>query len=143
MGTFTRFLPSPDFLSDIAAIEAVIIAIAIPLSFEIVSRISERYKSEIIAKRFDMYWANRFLPAVLVLNIILAISLKFSFHESLILNLDGYGARLWTIFAYSSYVFFLLALILFVAFIDRLRTIMINPDKLLHELFKEAENFFK
>ncbi len=38
----TNFTPTPNFLSDIAAFEAVVIGLAIPLSFEIISRMSER-----------------------------------------------------------------------------------------------------
>jgi hypothetical protein len=71
------FNPDPTFLSNIAAIEAVIIAIAIPLSLEIVSKISERYQSEIISKKFFQSCTVTLLPKLLVLNIIVAVSLIF------------------------------------------------------------------
>jgi hypothetical protein len=76
------FNPDPTFLSNIAAIEAVIIAIAIPLSLEIVSKISERYQSEIISKKFFQSCTVTLLPKLLVLNIIVAVSLIFFVKDS-------------------------------------------------------------
>ena len=48
----SKFNFNPNFLSDIAALEAMIVAIAIPLSFNIISMISEKYQSEVISKRY-------------------------------------------------------------------------------------------
>jgi hypothetical protein len=140
---FLKFSPSPKFLSDIAAIQAVLIAIAIPLSFEIVSRISERYQSEIITRRFTMNPVNRTLPVILVINIILAVSLRFFIGEGIDLSLEAVFPSGWKVLSWLTFLFFMVALFLFMGFINRLRTIMINPDKLLNEFYEEAENALK
>jgi len=71
----SKFNFDSNFLSDIAAFEAVIVAIAIPLSFNIVSVISEKYKSEVISKRYTQEWSVKLLPIFLIFNIAIAITL--------------------------------------------------------------------
>lgn len=74
---FIKIVPNPKFLSDVAAFEAVIIAFLIPLSIEIISKISERYQSEIIIRSFNRSWYNIVLPPFLLINIVFAIILRF------------------------------------------------------------------
>lgn len=132
-----EFNPDPTFLSNIAAIEAVIIAIAIPLSLEIVSRISERYQSEIISKKFFQSWTITLLPKFLVLNIILAVTLIFFVK-------DSPSSEWWKNFAWITFLFFL-SIVLFFAFvfIPRVMRYMRDTKFILKELFDDTEKFFK
>jgi len=68
---------NPAFLSDIAAIEAAIIAFLVPLSIEIISKISERYNSDVITRAFTRKWENRILAPFLLVNIFAAVALRF------------------------------------------------------------------
>jgi hypothetical protein len=131
------FTPNPTFLSDIAAFEAVVIAIAIPLSFEIVSRISERYESEVISRRFHTHWTIKWLPFLLIANIIIAVVLRF-------LTNKNPTTLLWKLAAWITLVVFLvIAVVLLFRFIPRLRHYMTEPDLVLEDLFNEAETLLK
>ena len=131
------FNPSPTFLSNIAAIEAVIIAIAIPLSLEIVSKISERYQSEIISKKFFQSCTVTLLPKLLVLNIIVAISLIFFIKENP-------SFVLWKSLAWITFFLFLFIVLFFTfAFIPRVMRYMRDTKFILKELFNDTEKFFK
>jgi len=131
-----NFNPEPKFLSDIAAIEAVVIAIAIPLSFEIISRISERYQSEVISNRFAQSWTVIWLPRFLILNIILVVSLKFFIN-------DNPSSGLWRCSAWITFAGFLFIAITFWKFILRLKHYMTDTRFTLKELYNEAEKFFE
>lgn len=135
--SITNFTPTPNFLSDIAAFEAVVIGLAIPLSFEIISRISERYQSEVITKRFLQDWEIRWLPIFLIVNIIIAISLRFFIPEN-------FTYSLWKILAWLTFVGFLfIASIFLFKFLPKLKRYMTDTDFILNELFNEAEKLFK
>jgi len=131
------FNPSPTFLSNIAAIDAVIIAIAIPLSLEIVSKISERYQSEIISKNFFQSYTVTLLPKLLVLNIIVAISLIFFIKENP-------SFMLWKSLAWITFILFLFIVLFFTfVFIPRVMRYMRDTKFILKELFNDTEKFFK
>ncbi|WP_413171047.1 hypothetical protein [Anabaena azotica] len=74
---FMSFSPSLGFASDVIAYQAAIIAIAIPLSLEIISRISERYQSGVITKEFNRQWQIKVLPFLVIANALLGVTLKF------------------------------------------------------------------
>jgi hypothetical protein len=131
------FTPNPTFLSDIAAFEAVVIAIAIPLSFEIVSRISERYESEVISRRFLDHWSIKWLPIFLIGNIIIAVVLRF---------FAGGDPKtsLWKVMAWTTLIAFLIiAVIILSGFIPTLRRYMREIDFVLEDLFDEAETLLE
>lgn len=131
------FNPSPTFLSNIAAIEAVIIAIAIPLSLEIVSKISERYQSEIISKKFFQSCTVALLLKLLVLNIIVAVSLIFFVAENP-------SSVLWKNLAWITFFLFLFIVLFFTfVFIPRVMRYMRDTKFILKELFNDTEKFFK
>jgi hypothetical protein len=131
-----RFVPPRDFLSDVAAFEAVVIGLAIPLSFEIVSRISERYKSEVITKRFIHEWSTRWLQILLIANITLAVCIKFFVHEDP-------TSDIWKIVSWITFVGFIVTIIVFVHFLRRLSHYATDADSVLNELFDHAEEFLK
>ncbi len=126
--------PSMTAFSDIIAFEAVVIAIAIPLSFDIVSRISERYQSEVIANHFSQYWEIKILPWVLISNIVFSISVKFVLKDTMSQNISS--AINWIVF-----LWFLGGIFVLWRFVNRLKQYVINPHFVLEELLDEAEEF--
>jgi len=132
-----NFTPTRNFLSDIAAFEAVVIGLAIPLSFDIVSRISERYQSEVITKKFIQDWEIELLPVLLILNIISAISLRFFVPDNPV-------GTTWKILAWIIFTGFLFIAWLFsFKFLPKLKHYMTDTDFILNNLFNEAEELFK
>ena len=129
------FVPDPSFLSDIAAFEAVIIGLAIPLSRDIISRISERYNSDTISNRFDREWEVTWLPALLMINISLAIVLRFFWP-------DNPSSIIWIILAWMIIVLFILIAIIFMNYTVKLKKYS-KSDIILEELYEESKKYFK
>ena len=115
-----------------AAFEAVIIGLAVPLSLDIVSRISERYQSEVISKQFIEEWEVVLLPRFLMVNIFLAIGLRF-------FVADEQSSIIWKILAWITLVSFLVIGIIFVKFIKKLENYITNPEFILDGLYDKAE----
>lgn len=101
-----------DFLTDVLAYQTAILALLIPLSFDVVSRISDRYRSEVIIKRFQKEVPFLGLIAVLVANITYILTLRFLSVESFWANsvvlfltaasIGFMGWFFWLIFKYTS-----------------------------------------
>ena len=136
ISTVTSLTPNPKFLSDIAAFEAVLLAFFIPLSIEIVSKISERYKSEVIISAFDSIWENKILPWLLIFNIIFAISLRF------LVNDDGL-LGFWKICAWIVFVVFIGTAVIIFRAIAKLKKYMTNVDYILEKLSQNAKEIVK
>lgn len=131
------FTPSPAFLTDVAAFEGIILAIAIPLSLEIVSRVSERYQSEVISKKFIREWPIKLLPLLLIFNIFMAIALKFFMP-------NNPTSANWKLFAWITFAgFLIIASIFLFGFIAKLKNYMADPEFILENLFNEAEKAIK
>jgi uncharacterized BrkB/YihY/UPF0761 family membrane protein len=131
------FTPTPNFLSDIVAFESAVIGLAIPLSFEIVSRISERYQSEVITKKFLQNWEIKLLPIFLILNIISAIALMFFVPDNPV-------GTTWKISAWITFTGFLFSAGIFLfKFLPKLKRYMTDTNFILNEFFNEAEKLFK
>jgi len=126
-----NFTPKPDFLSDVAAFEGVLIAVAVPISLHVVNVAIERYKDPEIAGIFikePLYKVQYFL---LLINIIIAIYLKFRNIQNLFC--------LWLIFFW-----FIFNIIFFYLFIKLVEQYITNIDKLLIKKFKRnVENILK
>ncbi len=124
--------PNPKFLSDVAAFEAVIIAFLVPLSIEIISKISERYTSNVITRSFESHWGNKILPPFLLINIVAAIILRFLFQ-------DGTNSLTWKIVAWI--VLFFLLFIAFVVWrvITRIKIFMSDTTYVINQLYLDVE----
>lgn len=133
---FGNFNPSTNFLSDIAAFEAVVIGIAIPLSFNMVSRISERYQSEVIAKQFFREIEVKILPYLLMVNICIVISLRFLFPNEA--KLIYQKVLIWI-----SVGAFLVVAVILLKFVNKLRRYIIDIEFVLGKLKNDAEKIFK
>lgn len=134
---FLKFKPDPDFLSDIAAFEAAVIAFLIPLSIEIISKISERYESEITIRVFEERLSNWILPYMLMANIVLAILLRFS------TNTSNEGTTLLTVLYWITLVFFVLVAFLILQVIRNIKKFMTNKSFIIRELLDDAKKSLK
>jgi len=129
---FGEIRPNPTFLSDVAAFEAVIIAFLVPLSIEIISKISERYNSDVITRSFENNWENKILPPFLLVNIVIAIVLRFFVQ-------DDIGSVAWKIFAWA-----ILLVFLYIAFavwqvINRIKTFISDTQSVINQLYEDVE----
>ncbi|MEQ8193784.1 MAG: hypothetical protein RIB59_04780 [Rhodospirillales bacterium] len=123
--------PSPEFLSDVAAFEAVTIAILIPLSIEIISKLSERYNSEVIIRTFEEYWANKYLPGFLLINIVAVVILRFFAH-------DYVSSHIWKISALIILLFFIVIAFVVWRVIRQIRFFMHDTRFILDQLYKNV-----
>ena len=128
--------PNPTFLSDVAAFEAVFIAFLVPLSIDIISKISERYNSEVIIRTFENRRENKILPPFLLINTIIAIVLRF-FVES------GVDSLSWKITAWV-----ILLVFIFIAFaiwrvIIRIKTFISDTKTIVNQLYRDVEESLK
>ncbi|MBI2251667.1 MAG: hypothetical protein HYU63_02745, partial [Armatimonadetes bacterium] len=135
-GFLSKFIPSPSFLGDIAAFYIAIFALAVPISVDIITRISERYQSEVIVKRFLQEREIKQLPLFLMFNIILVIVLKF-------LIKDSPSSIMWKIFAWIMFVGFIHIVYLLFYFIRKIKKYLSSIKFILEELFVSAQNFFE
>lgn len=126
---------SPDvvFLSDIAAFEGVLISIAIPVSLDIIGRISDRYNSNILSKQFNREWEIKVLPALLIINIVVAIILRFAFNDNNITN------STWKILSWLMLLTFILVAVVLVLFIKKLKLYSSDVDYTLKKLLSDAK----
>ena len=131
--TIFDFSPDIKFLSDVAAFEAAIIAFLIPLSIEIVSKLSERYQSAVIVQSFQNSFENRNLYKMLLINIGFAIFLRF-------LPASNSDDLFWKISSWVIFIFFLYITIAVYKVIKRIKTYMSDPQVVIDILFREAEN---
>lgn len=126
------FMPEPSFLSDIAAFESVILAFLVPLSIDIISKISERYKSDVITYLFQKPWQIRYLPLILLINIVLTIGLRF-------LMEDGAHSSTWKIISFIIFFLFVFVIYLVCYSIGHIKYFMTNESNIIKFLNKNAE----
>lgn len=130
------FNPDIDFLSYIITFEAVIIAIAIPLSFEMVSRISERYQSEVITKKFLKEWDTKLLPFLSIFHIIFATILRFTIKKN-------FEPMCWGTLALINILLFIFIAIITTLYIKKVIKYISNPEFIMKKLFEDAKNAIK
>jgi hypothetical protein len=134
--SFSSFTPDTAFLSDVIAFQGAVIAIAYPLSLEIVSRISERYSSNVITRKFSNEWSVRILPYLLIANVIIAVSLKFFYAGGLSLLLPK-------TLAWLTITIFLLSTILLINFFNTIRDYAVNSKYLIDQLLIDMKELIK
>jgi len=127
-----QITPNPTFLSDVAAFEAAIIAFLVPLSIEIISKVSERYNSDVITRSFNNTWENKILPPFLLINIVAAIILRFFVQYDI-------NSVIWKILAW-----FVLLVFIYIAFaiwrvINRIKTFMSDTKSIISQLYEDVE----
>jgi len=113
-----KLAPTPDFLSDIAAFEGILIGVSIPISLQVVSWVVDRYRDQEIAQFFIKEPLYRAQYLLLLPNIIIAIFLRF-------LNISN-SLILWLIFFWL-----VINIFIFYKFIRLVEQYATNTDKLL------------
>lgn len=133
---FSGIKPASDFLVDIATIEGVLITIALPLSFEMVARIADRYNADVVVRSYSKELVNRCLMGYLMINVAIVIFLSM---------VDGKIAQMsksawqWKIVSWIIFAAFVSGLGLFFYFIRVLNRYVTNPEYLTEKLANEAE----
>jgi len=116
-----------EFLSDIAAVESVLIGVSMPMSIQIVSWVANRYKDQDLSKFFTdekLYKAQYylFLP-----NIVIAILLKFLAIQNIVVL-----GVIWIWFAFNVIVFWF--------FLKLIQRYAVDTD---HVFIEKYEKVFK
>ncbi|MBU1617099.1 MAG: hypothetical protein KKF06_04925 [Candidatus Margulisbacteria bacterium] len=127
-----KYSPNSGFLSDIAMVEGVIIGIAIPLSYEIIARLSDRYNSDVITRKFRDKPEIKYLPCFLAINLLVIVVIKF---------IEGTGIyhKMWAPIAWG----LLIGFIIIAAWLLRFFHLLVmhaDPDYILRELSEDANN---
>lgn len=133
------FVPNFDFLSDVIAFQGAAVAIAYPLSLEIVSRISERYHSSVIIKKFNKEWQVWTLPYLLVASVIIATLLKF-FSSSDPSEVESYFSRILALLVLA---LFIISTILLISFFLVLRRYAVDTEFLVTQLLADMQDLIK
>ena len=131
---FKTLSPSKGALVNIATIEGVLITIALPLSFEIVSRISERYGSESVINSFLHEWINKLLLVYLIFNISVVVFMSEA--SSKIMQASEVA---WQIISWVVFILFIVGLGLFAYFTRVLNRYVADPSYVTEKLAVEAE----
>jgi hypothetical protein len=126
------FAPNIGFVSDIIAYQAAIIAIAIPLSFEIISRISERYQSGVITKEFNRQWQFRLLIFLVLVDACLGVLFNFFVTDQIV--------GLWKLVAWLIFFLFISTNVILLSFFDTLRKYATQTGFLVQQLTNDLEN---
>jgi hypothetical protein len=124
--------PDVGFLALAAGFEGGLLALAIPLSFSIVSNISEKFESDIITERFLQHPVNRYFTPLLVVSIIISFVLSFS--DDSVRN-----CVLWKLGAWLSGILFLIICVVFVRFISIVGRYITDVQNIIEELLDDAE----
>ncbi len=125
---------SDSFFVAIIGFQTAVIAFLIPLSIEIISKISERYSSDVIVRQFENYSGYRYLPKLLLLNIIIAaILLLFEKNDSLIYKFLSLVVLF--LFLYSCGITLII--------IKRVKKYVSNIGEVINELASQAQDVIK
>lgn len=125
--------PATDFLTDAVAVEAALLGLTVPLSFEIISRISERYNSDVVTRQFVEEPVVRWMPHCLVANICLAIVMKF-------LKRPQDGGNGWLCLSWLGLLGFAFTSWMLFRFLATLRKYVVNRQFLMDSLFNVAHD---
>lgn len=137
--TAISFESTPNFevVKDISAFLGVLFALALPISFEIVSRIAERFSSESVAKLF----ASHFIVAVLPYWLILAVI--FSLASSFAAPWLDVNPMLKKILAWLVLEYLVLLSLMTLFFSYRVHEFATNSEAILKELMESARKQLK
>ncbi len=131
-----HFNPQAYFLTDIMSFEAIVVGFAVPLSFNTVSRISDRYHSEIISNKFMKERVVRCITPFLIINIVAIVVVRFLINVNLHMTV-------WRYIYYIILVSFIISAVLLWKFFNILKVYTIDIKYILKRMFKETEEYCK
>lgn len=125
------FLPNINFLTDVIAFEATAFALIIPLTIDILFRISERYDSDVIPK---LFMKNiKFHVWVIAISIALNVSLRFKMEEPVP------NTIFWKIGAWVIYLSFIFVSWVLVRYLIRFINFASDTKYVKEQLLKDAK----
>jgi predicted membrane-bound spermidine synthase len=131
IGFFIANLPRSDFLSDLMALEAGLIGVAIPITLHVVTTTADRYKDPEIAQFFTKEKLYRSQFILLLMNIFTIVLLEF-------LGITHF------VFLWGVFFMFIAIICIFYFFIRLVEQYATNMDKILRRKLKEyVENILK
>jgi len=105
----SNFGKSKEFLIQVLAFEGIILTVAVPLSLEMISRVSERYQSNVVTRQFRRRRLVTLLPPFLLFKVTAIILLLFFAPDG---NLDGQ----WKALGWVTFVLFLVVVLLVIGY---------------------------
>ena len=129
-------IANPDFIIAIITFEVGTIAVAIPLSLDILSRLSERYKSDVLIKIFKGDISTNNYVIIVVSKIVLGVILIFSSNPEKI-------PFLWNCLAWIFGIFFIWVAFCFAKILIKITLYISDSDFITEVLFKNAEESIK
>lgn len=125
--------PDVGIISDIIAVEIAVFAFFIPLSAEMVSKVSERYHSDVVSNLYSTGIANRILPWLLFVSLVFAILLRFGMEFAFPRQLENALIGLGVSSAVTSLFFAILVFVRMMRFLG-------DTLWVIRELSKNAED---
>lgn len=119
----------------ITTFEIAIIAFLIPLSIDIISKISDRYNSNVIIRSYENYWLNKFLPVILIFHICSTVFLS--------ILLEYKDKFLWKCFAWTIILTFFFICLSVLKIVRRIKKYISNSESIVENLTREAKDVLK
>ena len=133
-----QFMPNVSFLQAVIAVEAAIIAIAFPLTADIIGRISERYGSDAVAKRFVDKAIVRWSLVGTLFHIVVSSALLFFIKDGCE-PLNG----ILVIFLWADFLSFIIVVFVFYKFLMTVKEFIVSRESVIKDLFKDSEEFLQ
>ncbi|MGB2926056.1 MAG: hypothetical protein WBB82_12200 [Limnothrix sp.] len=129
------WIPDIDFISNVIAFQVAVISIVIPLSLEVISRVSERYKSGMVTREFKKQREFYTLVSSAIASLISSLIFRFIFTTSTNpSDLDKFAYITWS---YSNLCLALITIIFLVRFFVLLAKYISETIFLLSEFQKD------
>ena len=124
--------PGTAFLVVLVSFEAVIVSFLIPLTFDVTSKISDRYSSDVVSKAFYDFRPIKILPAILITHIAIIVTILFFKNDEP--SSVAYRISSWFIFVTATYIMWLVYKVL-----TRIRKYLVNTNALMEIFYEEIK----
>jgi len=124
------------YLTTVTALSGTIVAIAIPLSIDIIARISARFESSIIAKKFNSEKSIGFLKFISFLLLFSSSAILFLFDE----NLNSFN---WNLIIFIHFIISIISIFSLVIFFKKIVLYIKDNRYILNKLFDNANTAIK
>jgi len=134
-------VPNPVFLSEFTTFSVAILVFLIPLSIEIVSKISERYQSNVITNLLKVSLWGTFLPIVLLANVVLAIIFRAFINDKIVEQEFNFTweQTIWKIVSLAMLISFIYIVFKIYFVIKHIYSFMSDEENVINQLYQDAE----
>jgi hypothetical protein len=119
------------YLTTVTALSGTIVAIAIPLSIDIIARISARFESSIIAKKFNSEKSIVFLKIISFLLLFSSSAILFLYDE----NLNSFN---WNLIIFIHFIISIISIVFLLIFFKKIVSYIKDNRYILNKLFNNA-----